>query len=488
MPLRTAIKIGGDEGFELAKATLCRKGFKLYSQVWNDQPPLHTFIVTQILRRVASSILAPRLVTVAFATLLLASLYGLAKNVQVARGVRWLPLPKRENPHLHSCVPVLAVALLIASPGFLTLTSSCMLEVPALAPAIAALWVLASISRKHPQVGTGGGTSRPHPLQVIAAGVLFGMSFEIKLINIVLLPLALLIIYSQRRGPNPGKSVFITFAILIAAALASVVALDFLCCRGAYLAHFQQAWSSHFTRTKSFEYGSPADFPYDWNVLLRNWDVTIPALAGFAVSISAARRRILAILPAAWLALNLAIFGFHKPWWSYYYVHTALPLCWCAAVGIGATIQLCLSVRRRLAWALPVVFGVLAVCWMSGRLYLQIKTARNSPQTFNSLVFTQISHYKPYVKWFYPYDPIYSFHASIPMPPDLAVIMLKRLWSGEMTNAKLAAELQQIQPGMILLQNTTRPVPFQNLIATKYRLAYEDPSMLLYVHESIAKK
>ena len=42
LPLNTAIQIGADEGFELAKATLCLKGFKLYSDVWNDQPPLHT--------------------------------------------------------------------------------------------------------------------------------------------------------------------------------------------------------------------------------------------------------------------------------------------------------------------------------------------------------------------------------------------------------------------------------------------------------------
>src|SRR5438874_5356127 len=49
LPLRTAVQIGGDEGFELAKATLCLKGYKLYSEVWNDQPPLHTAIITTML-------------------------------------------------------------------------------------------------------------------------------------------------------------------------------------------------------------------------------------------------------------------------------------------------------------------------------------------------------------------------------------------------------------------------------------------------------
>ncbi len=67
MPLRTAVEIGADEGFELGKATLCLNGYKLYSQVWNDQPPLHTFLVTEALKHLSMSVLVPRLLTVCFA-------------------------------------------------------------------------------------------------------------------------------------------------------------------------------------------------------------------------------------------------------------------------------------------------------------------------------------------------------------------------------------------------------------------------------------
>jgi len=28
------------------------------------------------------------------------------------------------------------------------------------------------------------------------------------------------------------------------------------------------------------------------------------------------RQRPLAVLPLAWLALNLTVFGFHRPWWN----------------------------------------------------------------------------------------------------------------------------------------------------------------------------
>jgi hypothetical protein len=28
------------------------------------------------------------------------------------------------------------------------------------------------------------------------------------------------------------------------------------------------------------------------------------------------RQRPLAVLPLSWLALNLTVFGFHRPWWN----------------------------------------------------------------------------------------------------------------------------------------------------------------------------
>ncbi len=48
LPLGRIVKIGADEDFELTKATLCLKGYQRYTDIWDDQPPLHTFLVTNI--------------------------------------------------------------------------------------------------------------------------------------------------------------------------------------------------------------------------------------------------------------------------------------------------------------------------------------------------------------------------------------------------------------------------------------------------------
>jgi hypothetical protein len=75
IPLRTAIKIGADEDWELSKATLSLHGYHFYTDVWNYQPLLHTWIVTKVLIHVSPSVLGPRLVTSAFALLLLAAVF-----------------------------------------------------------------------------------------------------------------------------------------------------------------------------------------------------------------------------------------------------------------------------------------------------------------------------------------------------------------------------------------------------------------------------
>ena len=176
VPLRTAIQIGADEGFELAKATLCLHGHSLYSEVWNDQPPLHTWLVTQVLKHLAPGILGPRLVTAAFAAILLVCVFVI---VWRASGL---------------LAGALTGALVVASPGFLELSSSCMLEIPALATAIAGLCVLIVM----PRTKWYGAES--------LSGVLFGVAALMKLVPLYLLPLAGVIFWLRRGGEKePAK-------------------------------------------------------------------------------------------------------------------------------------------------------------------------------------------------------------------------------------------------------------------------------------------
>src|ERR1017187_7725849 len=169
LPLGTAIQIGADEGFELAKAQLWLKGYRLYTDIWNDQPPLHTFLLVETFKHISTSILAARLITVGFSVVLLAAVFIMSLRIS---GL---------------VIAALTTALIIASPGFIGLSASCMLEIPALAPAMAALCVLVT-----------GRQTKWHVREILA-GILFAASFQIKLINVILLPLAALILWLRYR-------------------------------------------------------------------------------------------------------------------------------------------------------------------------------------------------------------------------------------------------------------------------------------------------
>ena len=95
---------------------------------------------------------------------------------------------------------------------------------------------------------------------------------------------------------------------------------------------------------------------------------------------------------------------------------------------------------------------------------------------------------KPFTEFLYADEPIYSFYSGIPMPPQHAVVALKRFWSGDMTNERIASDLRALKPGVILLRNDGRVRPFNDLLSSAYRLVYIEPEHLLYARADVAKK
>jgi 4-amino-4-deoxy-L-arabinose transferase-like glycosyltransferase len=564
VPMRTAVQIGGDEGFELAKALLWKGGYQLYEQVWNDQPPLHTWILTKLVRasrdapksgmggenagsRVpdpsitnsdSRDLLAARLVSVFFGCVLIAALFSMALKLN--------GLP----------VAVLACAMLICSPGFLGLCASCMLEVPAFATAVASMALL---------VCAAAGTPKEWWL-IAVGGAVFGAAIMMKLVPLMLSPLIAFILWRRQDDPERLRLIPLLRSLLLfgLAVIATVAAIDILIEGGAFLLHLGQTWSSHFGAQQSFEYGSAREHPFDWTLLLKNWDSKVPALLALCLfagwrfrgrQVASSRlpadinecssirrpwpadpvprpgttsgvragqpprnrgycRKLLnprlpfanppgwfswwscqnapeiKVLPAIWLLFSMFVFAMHKPWWTYYYVHLEAPLCWCAAIAMVFAVRggAANYAEHKARTAIVGLILTAALLWTCGRVYFQIGSIRSAPRIYSDLAIAEMARFKPFTQWLYADEPIYSFHAGIPFPPNLAVIMYKRLWSGDMTNEKLAAELGAVKPGLILLKQDTRAVAFQDLLEREYRLVYYDSAHRLYAHSSISKK
>lgn len=455
VPLGSAVQLGADEGFELSKATLCLHGHSLYREVWNDQPPLHTWLVCFGLRHGSGSVGGARLLTVGFAVTLLVALFSWWRQVS-----GW-------------AAAFGGVLLLMFSPGFVELSSSCMLELPSLATACVALALLARSGRGFRWEA--------------AAGVVFGLALMMKLVPAMLLVVAGLVVWAKLRGDaHPGRQVAGGGLVLFASLLVSFVLADWVVNGGAFLRHFGQTWASHFGAGKSVVYGSAAEHAYDWRILARNWDTSLPALVGIVLLARRARADRTALLPLGWLAWSLLVFGIHRPWWPYYYIHTALPLCWCAGEGwVGAFGWLR---RKRSRWWLAglAVFALAAGLWAGGRVYLQLRGMRLLPRTYAEPVLAEMARFRDVAGTLYAEDTIYSFHADIPMVPEVAVLPLKRFWTGDITAEGVAKALAEARPGLVLLRNTPEERPFQLLLASEYRPIYLDDEHRLFVRNDLA--
>ena len=458
VPLRSAVKIGADEDFELSKATLCLHGYHLYTQIWDDQPPLDTFLITGILRHCSPSVLGPRLLTVFSTVVLLGCLFCLIHRLYGLLAA-WI-----------------TIVFLVASPGFLELSSSCMQEIPALAPVIAALLIL---SVSIPSAGF---------FAEVGAGIVFGLALQMKLIGLAYTPLVLLLIWLRNRAcagaiRRSGFSLLVFFGTVAC----SFAVLN--CLTGnSLLLQFKQAWGAHFAQAHSSDYGSPAEHTFDWGIMLRNWDTTAPALFGAILLMGNVRPRPEKVVPLLWLVLTFLVFSLHRPWWAYYYIHNAIPLSICAGIGVAELWKSALK-RKSLVWS--TTLGIFCVCiltWIGSRIYLEEKALESSPRLSNCLVLNEIKRFKPYTTFLFTDRPIYSFHAGIPMPPHLAVISLKRFWSGAITSQGITDELSKVKPGLILLANDNSEVPFESFLTQEYRLVYGDAENRLYAHQSISRK
>jgi hypothetical protein len=326
-------------------------------------------------------------------------------------------------------------------------------------------------------------------------GILFGLALQIKLISLIWTPLAVLLIcYRQMPASQPQAGQSETLPVFLSTAKSAVVikhllifgitlilawlAVDLIVDQGAYLANFQQSWQSHFAAVKTKDYGSPTEHVFEWAIFARNWDTVVPALVGVIVAVRGFRRQVSLLFPFVWFVWALVVFVNHKPWWPYYYIHLAIPLCWLAAMGWQSVIQTCWSgyktgkktIRSRKTWksaeplAGAVILSMLMVLWMGGRIYLQIASMRAQPRIFSSLVIAEVERYRPYTHWLFADDPVLSFHTDIPMPPSLAVVPLKRLWSGEMTAERMTEEFSRYQPELAILNNANT--------ATRFRISF----------------
>jgi 4-amino-4-deoxy-L-arabinose transferase-like glycosyltransferase len=124
LPFRFKFEFDTDEGIQLMKAFLYLKGHALQTEIFSDQPPFFTLVLSLLFRLFGPEVIVGRLATLAFACLLLtcAALY-----IKLFHG------------RTHYLV---ALLFLITLPGFPEMSVSAMIGLPSLSLAMASLLLL----------------------------------------------------------------------------------------------------------------------------------------------------------------------------------------------------------------------------------------------------------------------------------------------------------------------------------------------------------
>jgi 4-amino-4-deoxy-L-arabinose transferase-like glycosyltransferase len=437
LPIRTALKFGSDEGYELMKASLVNEGYPLYSTIWNDQPPLHTELLALIFRIFGPTVYVGRLMALGFSTLLLVAMYRI---VSVRSG----------RP-----AGLLAIGFLASSPYFIRLSVSVMLEIPAFALTMVALWSWTEFRLRK---------STPW---LSFTGVFLACALQTKLTAGIFIPawcLEFIFTKNEWKRQSNRNCIWdyvsaiqkVAFPFLITFALISIAFYD-----RSTPAVF---WDSHFSTGTHEQSASIRELGLTYLQLFNNPGLIFLSIIG--ILISAFKQIHASILPLLMLLTVLVVHLNHSPYWYYYYLHFAIPLAWLAAIGIVESFRLLLDIKTRhfcipkliqwIAWSsvLTLLCGLILQNVFDETISLMKEpSAHENESVANLKVNKAITH------WAAADRVIYPFWAGLLVPPELAVIPQKRIWSKQINEQAILECFIRYHPEQVLLTSDWKYMP-----------------------------
>jgi 4-amino-4-deoxy-L-arabinose transferase-like glycosyltransferase len=460
--LHSAIEIGPDEHYEVMKAMLWGKGYPLYQQMWNDQPPLHTILLGLLFRCFGPTIGVARALAVFFGVVLLAGCFVLVRK------------------RCGHCAAFVAALALMAAPQTLELSVSAMLEVPAMAVGLWALWPVYHWVEKP-------GGRRLYLL--IASGVLLATSLQIKLTAAIFAPALCAEIFFATAGDGLSAAKCRARHFLL---WGGCVAIWFVLLGMLFGSGYRMAWAAHFS-ARTHEATSAMGHSFPPSLLLDHLEGFIGACTGLVLGAwPGGFRRIL--FPYVLLLTVAAVHLVHRPWWPYYYLHLTIPMAWLTGYAVIRLFRLPFQASANHGWRRIVGFigaslsatALLVLIAMEGggRLVSEVAQMRGLPQIENSLLITAMREYAGRTRWVYARSTIYAFHANLSVPPELAVLVKKRFWSGQISEREILAIIQRYAPEQIVVSGEEL-LSDDYLRKAGYAPVYESGEGTLYVAGSL---
>jgi 4-amino-4-deoxy-L-arabinose transferase-like glycosyltransferase len=470
LPFRYRFEFDHDEGINAIKALLNLKGYSLYSDVWNDQPPLFTFMLAVWLRVFGINVVVGRVLVICFSATII-----------------WLTIQylRRYYGDLHSVLGVLLVMML---PYYLRLSVSIMIGLPSISLALLSFFGL-TLWHKSGKLGW-----------LIVSSFTLGLSIMTKLFTGILVPLFLagilisgVISYRQNKDwfqaykPSilwlVGLSLVCGFCILFVVKIENISQIIQV-----HLSAGSSEYFSTYLENRSARY---------LMFMQESWPIFVLALIG---GISACfSREWTAVYLVGWVVIGSIFLYINTPFWYHHQLLVTVPSAILAAIAAGDAVQKGQNfLRSRKVSILGIILALVSIVFLALSFVTRIpNTLRELDFTFPNLgeistedfaeyeILASIWNYADETNWIYTDRPIFAFRAQLPVPPYLAVVSKKRLAAGGLSDNQILEILTEYKPEQIFQERTSLQAVQEYMSRRNYRRVDSSKKYRLYVREDL---
>lgn len=437
-----------DEGINLIKGLLCAQGHDLYIDIWSDQPPLLTLLLSKCTVWFGPSAFAARTVILALASLLLFAFYGcLRQSVK--------PLPA-----------FLATLGLALSRDFMRLSVSVMVGLPALAVTMLSLYAFfRTVKRRRPGL-------------LITSGVLFALGLQVKLFAAFLVPIVAvqLLLLSRRDARGGGRLDWIPVGLWLGSLAATTIPFILI----VYADAWPQLVSAHLG-AQVREAFAQRDHLHDFLQLFA-YHQPVMVLMAIGVFAIARRRQITGFLPVAWFFTATLVLWLHSPIWYHHILLISIPLFWLAGHGMEFAIESLGEFPKSagfdsldrtgkymgIALAGSVLVSAATLSLATDHGYHEV-TRPDHPCMLQ--LWDDVIRYAGDTRWMWSDEPLFAYYAGLAVPPEIAVITMKRVLSGNITQERMLETLREYRPEQVLLGRFEYADDFHAYLDRHYRAA-----------------
>jgi Dolichyl-phosphate-mannose-protein mannosyltransferase len=465
-PFRQKFEYSKDEGVNLMKAMLVERGYRLYDDIWSDQPPLFTMLLTGVFKVLGEKVNAARLLV-----------------LLLSAGLLWagsLFLWKTWGP-LHALAGVLLLCLL---PWYLMLSAAVMVGLPSLAFAMFSLLALAYWHQKR------------RSLFLVLSGLALALSVHTKIFTGFLAPIFLvgLLIeeYARMRPSGLHLRGLLTPAFIWGLTFGAVIAAVGLLWVGP--GNLWQLIEPHLAASGATDYQIER-YTLAWNLQMAR-SILFLALIGTAFVLLT--KRWLSLYLVAWMGVAALLLADHAPVWFHQQLLVTVPAALLAGVAAGEALTRPFHILRSRRWlSLESLVTVVALVGLAFTLVQRtplvlndlryqedLDTAELRVVPYKLKFLDQMNQYAPLTKWVVTDMPMYPFRARLLVPPNLATFTSKRWETGNLSEADMIDAVGRYDPEMVLIGRFAYP-ELEQYLQQSYRLARDRANIRLYIRDDL---